>query len=253
MFSHVLPSFRHVPVLRSALALLVIASASCTQDDPTAPGAGGRPAPAEPPIGQLATAKTNIWASKAPMPTARTALATGVINDVVYGVGGVNATGAPLATVQAYNPATNAWSTKASLPQPRGSFGTAGVINGILYIAGGTDASEAATRTLYAYNPSTNAWSTKASLPVASGCGASGVISGKLYVYGDCTTPTFQRYDPATNTWKSLALPKFKHLHPAGAALGGKLYLAGGVDESGYSTTVEAYDPGRMPGPPGHP
>src|SRR3954447_23165882 len=103
MFSYVLPSLRRGPVLQSALALLVLASGGCNQDDPTAPGAGGRPGPAETPSRQPATTTTNIWASKAPMPSARTALATGVINDVVYGGGGVTANGAPLATVQAYN------------------------------------------------------------------------------------------------------------------------------------------------------
>src|SRR4051812_50189936 len=100
MFSYVLPSLRRGPVLQSALALLVLASGGCNQDDPTAPGAGGRPGPAKPPTGQLATAKTNIWASKAPMPTARTALATGGINDVAHGVRG----GAPHGRPQAGGP-----------------------------------------------------------------------------------------------------------------------------------------------------
>ena len=143
MSTIVLPARRRPPALRSAptLALVVTLLAGCAQDDPTEPGTGGPPTPAPSPIAELATAKTNIWATKAPMPTARTLVTTAVVNDVVYAIGGASATGVALATVQAYNPAANTWSTKASLPQPRAGL-AAGTINGTLYVAGGTDPTE---------------------------------------------------------------------------------------------------------------
>src|SRR5690349_21754739 len=64
-------------------------------------------------------APTNVWTARAAMPTARTAHAVGVVNGVIYAVGGTRDNIKPLATLQAYDPATNTWVTKAALPKPR--------------------------------------------------------------------------------------------------------------------------------------
>ena len=82
----------------------------------------------------------------AAMPTARNP-AVGVVNGIVYAVGGWGASNY-LATVEAYDPATNTWTTKASMPTPR--FGLAvGVVNGILYAVGGYVANSLATLEVY--------------------------------------------------------------------------------------------------------
>ena len=73
---------------------------------------------------------------KAPMPTARGGAAAGVINGVLYVVGGTTGGGTTLRGLEAYDPATNTWTTKAPLPTAR--FGMASdVINGRFYVAGG--------------------------------------------------------------------------------------------------------------------
>ena len=114
-----------------------------------------------------ATAATNIWAKKAPMPTARTELAAGVVNGVLYAVGGATDNSTKLTTVQAYTPGSNSWATKAPLPSGRSSVSGAGTINGVLYVTGGYNSSGSLTNTLFAYNPSTNTWTTKAPMLVA--------------------------------------------------------------------------------------
>ena len=69
------------------------------------------------------------------MPTARIYLTVGVIKGKLYAVGGSSVNGDSKA-VEAYNPATNTWSTKASMPTAR--YGLAnGVIAKILYAVGG--------------------------------------------------------------------------------------------------------------------
>jgi len=80
---------------------------------------------------------TNTWRAKAPMPTPRYGLAVGVINGILYAVGGRNmAPGGIFTTVEAYDPITNRWSAKA--PMPAGRAGLAvGTIDGILYVVGG--------------------------------------------------------------------------------------------------------------------
>jgi len=63
----------------------------------------------------------DTWVTKAPMLTARSGPAVGVIRDknnhvLLYAVGGEDANGNFLNTVEAYNPAKNKWTAKASMP-----------------------------------------------------------------------------------------------------------------------------------------
>jgi Kelch motif len=93
------------------------------------------------------------WATRAGMPTARFGLAAGVVNGVLYAVGG-NDGSTNLATVDAYDPATNTWTTKAAMPTAR-SLLAAGVVNGILYAVGGLSGLNGGTEftTAEAYTP----------------------------------------------------------------------------------------------------
>ena len=193
---------------------------------------------------------TNVWTTKASMPTARIDFSVGVVNGVVYAVGGTKDGLTLLNTVQAYNPATNTWVTKAPLPARRVYLNGTGTINGILYVAGGGDTS-GVTKTLFAYNPSTNTWTTKAPMLVAGACGATGVIGGKLYVYGTCdkVAATFERYDPATNSWKLLTPPNSPHTTPVSGVINGKFYLAGGGEDGIASGVLEIYNPATNAGP----
>src|SRR4051812_47279282 len=102
--------------LGAALALLIL---GCGIDrDATGPDDPGLtlldPAGlAEP---QFASATTNIWTTQAPIPTGRYLLASGVVNGVIYAVGGRLTSGLGTTAVQAYNPGTNSWATRAPLP-----------------------------------------------------------------------------------------------------------------------------------------
>ncbi len=84
---------------------------------------------------------TDTWTAKAPMPTPRLGLAAGVVNGIIYAVGGATEAGLNrhnfLSTVEAYDPATDTWTTTLPMPTPRSFLGT-GVINDTLYAAGGT-------------------------------------------------------------------------------------------------------------------
>jgi subtilisin family serine protease len=195
----------------------------------------------------------SAWQPKAAMPTARRGVAVWDANGLLYAIGGANSAGTVLRTVQAYNPATNSWSTKAALPAARQTGNGAAEINKIIYLAGGHDAAGALTRTLYAYNSGTNTWSSRAPMPIYSSCGGSAVFSGKLYVFSGCTRSStgsqvaagrLHRYDPASNTWTALPNAPAAHFQPVVTVSGGKLYVVGGNNGSGAATgRVDMYDP----------
>jgi N-acetylneuraminic acid mutarotase len=205
-------------------------------------------------INQLYPVTSAPWVTRGSMPTPRKQLAAGVVNGLLFAVGGMNGVGAVLTTVQAYNASTNAWTTKASLPAARWRTNGAATINNLMYVAGGIDGTTPGhTKTLYAYNAGSNTWSVKASMPVVGGCGGSGAIAGVLYVLIGCdptTKPTsgakgiLLRYDPVANTWSTRTSTPGPHQFPAVAVLGGKLYVVGGKNGTGIPTTVvHVYSP----------
>ena len=96
------------------------------------------------------------WIAKAPIPTPRAGLAVGVVNGILYAVGGrVNHEDGRweyLPTVEAYDPSTNSWTTKAPMPAPRGYL-SVGVVDGILYALGGFGSQGPVSTRLDAYDP----------------------------------------------------------------------------------------------------
>ncbi|NIR95350.1 MAG: galactose oxidase, partial [Gammaproteobacteria bacterium] len=85
------------------------------------------------------------------MPTARFGLSCSVVDGKIYAIGGaVSPTGTPLATVEAYDPATDTWSSKAPMPTAR-NFLTTSAVNGIIYAIGGDFAQQFTHRIVEAY------------------------------------------------------------------------------------------------------
>jgi len=143
---------------------------------------------------------TDTWTEKAPMPTARSALSTSVVDGKIYALGGSTyRTG--LSTVEAYDPATDTWTTKAPMPTARTTFLATSAVNGIIYVIGGVNG-ETAFSTVEAYEPATDIWTEKTSMPRARGFLATSVVGGKIYAIGGRPTShganlsTVEEYDP---------------------------------------------------------
>ena len=88
------------------------------------------------------------------MPTPRDFFAITVYQNKIFCIGGSGNNGAdnpPTGVNEVYNPATDSWETKASMPTPRDAL-QANVLNGIIYCIGGT-AISGATGVNEVYDP----------------------------------------------------------------------------------------------------
>jgi len=132
------------------------------------------------------------WEAVAPMPQARAGQTAAVGSDgTVYFFGGLGMRGGELSTVVAYDPATNRWSSRRSLPAPLVT-GSAAVLadDGRIYIFG-----EGTSRhPVYAYDPATDRWTTPSR---HAAFGAAAGADGRIYATfgGVCV------FDPATSRW----------------------------------------------------
>jgi N-acetylneuraminic acid mutarotase len=70
------------------------------------------------------------------MPTPRDDAAAGVVNGRLYVIGGYNSTSGRLDTCEEYDPSTDTWTSRTSMPAVRAGA-AAGVVNGRIYVIGG--------------------------------------------------------------------------------------------------------------------
>ena len=236
---------RPLGTLATAVFILIgISACSSSSVPPAVPN----PNPHVAPQGSSGTnLKLGKWHTQTPMPTARGSISSGVVNGILYAVGGFN--GAVLDTVEAYDPSTNAWTTEASMPTPR-EAPAAGVVNGVIYvIGGGSNIAPYYLNPVEAYDPSTNTWTTKAPMPTARCCLAAGVVNGILYAVGGFNAvalDTVEAYNPSTDTWTTKASMPTARGGLTAEVVNGILYAIGGATGGASPTflnTVEAYDP----------
>ncbi len=185
-----------------------------------------------------------MWRALKPMPTARHSFGMVDYNGQLYAIGGYNATG--VKTVEAYDPATDTWTTKASMPTGRGYLVVAKA-NGKIYAIGGiTGGNLDNISYLYTneeYDPVTDEWTSKTPLPLAvlapnSVLGnqfiSGTTINNKIYIAGGSAgadIPTFV-YDPVTNEWSQDGAPLSKfNLQPyTSVSTNGELYVSHGAE-----------------------
>ena len=194
---------------------------------------------------------TGTWTARADMPTARYALGVAAAsNGRIYAIGGYGGTyysRKALATVEEYDPATDTWRPRASMPTARDSRGVAAASNGKIYVCGGYD--NKLGTSVYEYDPATDTWTTRASMPTLRWVsGVAAASNGKIYAIGgtDGLNPlaVVEEYDPATDTWTIRAgMPTARGGLGVVAASNGRVYAIGGWGSSSPLATVEEYDP----------
>jgi N-acetylneuraminic acid mutarotase len=203
-----------------------------------------------------ASAVENSWAELAPMHQARAGLGVVAVNGNIYAIGGFTCVDTPRAhkcvsvgTNEEFDPATNNWTTKASMRTPRAFFAIAAFQSKIYCIGGTTDFSGFSTLN-EVYDPVTDSWETKAPTPTARVGMQANVINGKIYLTGgmDSThvlSNVTEVYDPADNTWTTRA-PMPYATGEASAVIDNKIYSFGtDYNYSNYGTfsVTQIYNP----------
>jgi N-acetylneuraminic acid mutarotase len=196
--------------------------------------------------GQVATLEgydptTNMWATLPSMPTPRHSPAAAATGGILYVMGGyVGFDGPPnsggwSAALEAYDPATNTWTTKAPMPTARGHF-AAVALNGRIYAIGGVrdTPSNVVFATVEEYDPATDHWTTKAPMITARWAQATTTLNGFIYAIGgttcngDCPIASVEAYNPATNEWAGVAPLAAPRGWLAAGSAAGSIFAIGG-------------------------
>ncbi|TET16961.1 MAG: hypothetical protein E3J78_08155, partial [Candidatus Cloacimonadota bacterium] len=190
----------------------------------------------------FSTLHANLWTTKQSMVNTRRFPAVGVVNNILYAIGGDGVT-----VNEAFDPVNNSWTAKAPLPTIRYWGCAAGTVAGKIYVIGG------ATGGFYLdtneeYDPGGDSWTSVAVMPTPR-CGlAIGVAYDSIYAIGGfngAPLATNEAYDPVTDTWTTKTPMPTARSYPAVAVVNNKIYAIGGYNSAmgGFLTTVEEYDP----------
>jgi N-acetylneuraminic acid mutarotase len=177
------------------------------------------------------------------MPHPRFAVAVAAGHDGrIYAIGGIDPAFNVYGEVDAYDPASNAWTPVAPLPGPRWDAAAAVGLDGTIYAIGGYGGPGQGSQvaSAVAYDPLTNQWTTLAPLPQGlAETGATTAPDGRIYVAGGqifkpatrklAATNLVEVFNPATGGWKSGPKLPYRRDEHAFVTSGSQLLLIGGA------------------------
>lgn len=223
---------------------------------------------------------TDKWEAKTAMPTSRHFLSANVVNGKIYMIGGLALEPTPWQNKlvndpsfklisysfsdknEVYDPVTNSWTAKASLPQAV-AFYSSSVVNNKIYIISGSTRDNH-TGLVQVYDPQTDNWSSASPIPTPVEYAAAGAIinaemPSAIYVIGGYTqrigftnqTNLNQVYFPESDSWvMSISMP-VNRTGSSIVAVNNVLYAIGGAgDTIMYSSTTYQYTPTEIRTPP---
>jgi N-acetylneuraminic acid mutarotase len=182
-------------------------------------------------------------------------LSTCTVNGKIYAIGGYPAgLGAAMTTVEAYDPATDTWQSKAPMPTPRGRLCATAVNGKIFAIGASTPPSGPWLATVEMYDPLTDTWARRANTPTAKGVSAASTVHGLIYVIGGRSGSTgfstVEEYDPVTNTRTRRTSMPGQRFSLGASEVNGRIYAIGGAsaipNDVGLSLVYE-YTPPILP------
>jgi N-acetylneuraminic acid mutarotase len=213
---------------------------------------------------------TDTWETKAPMPTPRHGLTASVANDKIYTVSGIEHVegsyrGLDYGSVknEVYDPKTNTWSTKPSIPN--------GVLHAVsvsvddkIYVLGGAEVSIAIfgpANSNQVYDIKQEVWSLVSPIPNGVDAAAGAVVNGafmsnRIFLFGGFLTSSnepcnlTQIYNPKNDVWVSGSQMPTPHALFGVANVNDELYAIGGSsmrEKSRFISNVnEKYLPSKI-------
>ncbi len=204
---------------------------------------------------------TNTWSTKASMPVPRADFSASVVDGKIYLIGGkVYSSISPYfhetSVNEIYDPATDTWTTAASMPTAVYDY-VSTVIDGKIHVIGGSQTlssqgGEILVNSHQIYDPQTDTWSLGANLPSAVAGAGVGATEGfmapsLLYVIGGFFLSSYsggvQVYSPGNNSWSNGPSMPTTRAYLGVAVVNDVLYAIGGFDGQNWLSTVEAFTP----------
>jgi len=195
---------------------------------------------------------TDSWETKAAMPTGRYGLQANVVNGKIYCIGGVKLLGynqgvEQLNVTEVYDPLSDTWTTKSSMPNQAGYVSA--VVDNKIYIIG--------PGLTQIYDSDTDNWSVASPSPAnltsrglngvaAAAAATTGTMAPKrIYVYDGSS---LQVYCPQDDSWTFGSAPPTSRQYLGIAVVNDMLYFIGGFTYTpplfyNYYATNEQYTP----------
>jgi N-acetylneuraminic acid mutarotase len=204
---------------------------------------------------------TNTWQTKSSMPTPRADMSASVVSGKIYVIGGKHYSGVTpnyneTNINEVYDPATDSWSVKTSIPT--GVQGYASVVLGNkIYVMGGSRLPSSMVNTVIVdsnqvYDATSDTWSNATALPKTTSYGAAAVTEDllapiRIYLIGGFADGQFSGktdvYDPQTNTWSSGDTMPTARAYLSLVEVNDLLYAIGGFDGNKWLGTIEQFKP----------
>jgi N-acetylneuraminic acid mutarotase len=105
-----------------------------------------------------------------------------LLGEKIYIPGGLLQNGQPTNVLEVYDPRTNSWQPRASLPVPLSAYALA-AFEGRLYLFGGKRG-DAYSVSVYSYDPEEDLWEERSPLSSPRAYAGTAVINGKIFVTG---------------------------------------------------------------------
>jgi N-acetylneuraminic acid mutarotase len=150
----------------------------------------------------------DTWSTSPSLPIPAAGPVAVTVNDKIYVIGGTGQGGIGGDSVFEFDPATQLWTTKTSMPEVRTDTAIA-THGGLIYVAGGGNAGFTSS-SLFRYDPTTDAWTAGSPMSEPREGASAAVIGGQVLVYGGSTTAhvpdagyrrVLERYDPIMDAW----------------------------------------------------
>lgn len=152
---------------------------------------------------------TTLWTVGPFMPTPRAGFGVAALDGKIHVIGGRTGSAPhnpePLDVHEVFDPVTNTWDTKASLPTAMMDNYATVAIGGKIYVFGGFDGVTVSSLTQI-YDPVTDSWSFGTPMPTARSNAIAGVLADHPIVIGGLDDSLIninvvEVYHPASDTW----------------------------------------------------